>query len=159
MDEDASTGRYEPLPAAFALAPEQQHPLNVVGEHIAVLASGVQTGSYEIFRQHGPEGSGPPPHTHPWTESFYVIRGDVEFTIDDHDGVARPGTLVNLPAGTVHCFRFGAGGGEMLSIAAREGASHLFAELDREIRPDRPDFVKLVEISNRHELTIFEPSG
>jgi hypothetical protein len=81
------------------------------------------------------------------------------FTIDDHDDIARPGTLVNLPAGTVHCFQFGAGGGEMISIAAREGASRLFVELDREIPPDQPDFVKLVEISNRHELTIFEPTG
>jgi hypothetical protein len=40
-------------------------PLNVVGEHIAVLASGAQTGSYEIFRKAGGEGSGPSPHCHP----------------------------------------------------------------------------------------------
>ena len=36
-------------------------PLAVVGEEITVLAAGAQTGSYEIFRQVGPEGSGPPP--------------------------------------------------------------------------------------------------
>ena len=35
---------------------ESPQPLNVVGEHITVLASGAQTGSYEIFRQAGPEG-------------------------------------------------------------------------------------------------------
>ena len=48
--------------------------LNVVGEQISVLASGDQTGSYEVFHQGGPEGSGPPPHHHPWDEAFYVTR-------------------------------------------------------------------------------------
>jgi hypothetical protein len=54
------------MPAAFVVTPETAPaPLNVVGEKITVLASGAQTGSYEIFRQAGPEGSGPPPHSHP----------------------------------------------------------------------------------------------
>jgi hypothetical protein len=33
--------------------------LNVAAEQITVLADGATTGSYEIFRQAGPEGSGP----------------------------------------------------------------------------------------------------
>jgi quercetin dioxygenase-like cupin family protein len=157
MDEGHSTAGLPPLPASFAVLPEQQHELNVVGERLTVLASGARTGGYEIFRQHGPEGSGPPLHTHPWDESFYVISGEVAFGIEGHDGIAPPGTLVHLPAGTAHYFRFGEGGGEMLSIASREGASHLFVELDREIPLDQPDFVKLVEISNRHGLEILAP--
>ena len=66
------------MPAPFTVEPHQQHPLNVVGEQLTVLASGAQTGGYEIFRQVGPEGSGPPPHTHPWDESFYVVRGEIK---------------------------------------------------------------------------------
>src|ERR1019366_2126280 len=89
--------------------------LNVVGEQITVLASGAQTGSYEIFHQAGPEGSGPPPHSHPWDEAFYVIRGEIAFGVADKELVARAGTLVHLPAGTTHWFRFGQGGGEMVS--------------------------------------------
>ena len=66
------------MPAAFVVTPDTAPaPLNVVGEKITVLASGAQTGSYEIFRQAGPEGSGPPPHSHPWDESFYVVKGDI----------------------------------------------------------------------------------
>src|ERR1019366_7597016 len=89
--------------------------LNIVGEQVAVLVSGAQTGSYEIFHQAGPEGSGPPPHSHPWDEAFYVIGGEIAFGVDDRELVARPGTLVHLPAGTTHWFRFGQGGGEMVS--------------------------------------------
>ncbi len=144
---------------AFIVESDQQQPLDVVGEKITVLASGAQTEGYEIFRQVGPEGSGPPPHTHPWDESFYVIRGEITFSIDGRVGLAKPGTLVHLPAGTTHEFRFGRGGGEMISMTAREGASLLFADLDREITPEDPDFARLVEISVRHGLEILVPSG
>ena len=128
-----------------------------MGEELTVLASGVQTGSYEIFRQAGPEGSGPPPHTHPWDESFYVIDGEIMFSINDHEETAEPGTLVHLPAGTRHWFRFGKGGGELLSITSREAASRLFTDVAREISPDEPDFAKLVEVSARHGLEILVP--
>ena len=92
-----------------------QRPLNVVSEHLTVLASGDHTGSYEVFHQEGAEGSGPPPHKHPWDEAFYVIRGEVAFGAGDQESVARAGTFVHVPGGTTHWFRFGTGGGEYCS--------------------------------------------
>jgi quercetin dioxygenase-like cupin family protein len=133
--------------------------LNVVGEEVTVLASGAQTGSYEIFRQVGAEGVGPPPHSHPWDEAFYVIRGEIAFGAGDKELVGRPGTLVHLPAGTVHWFRFGAGGGEMVSVSSTEGSSKMFADFDREISPDRPDVGKLIEIGARYGAAITIPPG
>ncbi len=133
--------------------------LNVVGEKVTVLASGAQTGSYEIFRQVGAEGNGPPPHSHPWDEAFYVIRGEIAFGAGDKELVGRPGALVHLPAGTVHWFRFGVGGGEMISVTSREGASKMFADFDREISPDRPDVGKLVEVGARYGAAIAIPPG
>jgi quercetin dioxygenase-like cupin family protein len=83
----------------LVVAPQDRtKSLNVVGEQITVLASAAQTGSYEIFLQAGPEGSGPPPHNHPWDEAFYVIRGEVAFGIGDLERVAVPGTLVQFLA-------------------------------------------------------------
>ena len=87
----------------------------MVGEHITLLASAAQTGSYEIFFQAGPEGSGPPPHNHPWDEAFYVMCGEVAFGLGDHESLAVAGTLVQVPGGTTHWFRYGRGGGEMLT--------------------------------------------
>ncbi len=133
--------------------------LNVVGEQITVLASGAQTGSYEIFHQAGPEGSGPPPHSHPWDEAFYVIRGEIAFGVGDRDLVASPGTLVHLPAGTTHWFRFGPGGGEMVSMTSREGASHFFTDVDREISPKTPDVGKLTELGHHYGLTVAAPAS
>jgi len=132
-------------------------PLNVVGEQITVLASGAETGSYEIFLQAGPEGSGPPPHSHPWDEAFYVIRGDIAFGVGEREMVASAGTLIHLPAGTTHWFRFGQGGGEMISMTSREAASHMFTDIDREIPPENPDVDKLVKLGAPYGLTITLP--
>jgi len=146
------------MPAPFVVTPgNAPKPLRLVGEQITILASGAQTGSYEIFLQAGPESSGPPPHNHPWDESFYVIRGEIAFGIDGSETTAVSGTLVHLPAGTTHWFRFGKGGGEMISMTSREGASRLFTELDREIAPENPDLGKLIEVARRHGLAVMPP--
>ena len=146
------------MPVPFIVMPGQApRPLLNVGEKVTVLASGAQTGGYEIFLQIGAEGSGPPPHSHPWDESFYVIKGEIAFGIDTSEKIAVPGTLVHLPAGTTHWFRFGKGGGEMISMTSREGASRLFADLDREISPEQPDLGKLVEIGRRHGVAVVPP--
>lgn len=140
---------------AFVVTPEDYpRPLNIVGEQVTVLASGAATGGYEIFLQQGPEGSGPPPHSHPWDESFFVTRGKVDFSIASVEQTAVAGTLVHLPGGTVHAFRFGQGGASMVSITSRAGASSLFEQLDREIAPAQPDVAKLTAIAEQHGLTV-----
>jgi quercetin dioxygenase-like cupin family protein len=128
--------------------------MQVVGERITVLASGEETGSYEVFLQAGPEDSGPPPHSHPWDESFYILRGAVRFGIGETTQTVRPGALVHLPAGTVHWFRFAEGGGEMVSMTSKLAASRMFADIDREIAPANPDLAALVAVGARHGLQV-----
>lgn len=135
-------------------------PLKMVGEEIIVLASSEQTGSYEIFRQSGPEGVGPPPHSHPWDEAFYVVEGDVIFSAGElHDVTASPGTLVHIPGNTTHWFRFGEGGGVMISMTSGAGASAFFTEIDAEISPTDPDFGALIGIAVANGLTVAVPSA
>src|SRR5512143_2817736 len=107
----------EMKPEPFVVSPKAYEPaLNVLGVSVTVLASNVQTQGYEITLQSGGEGIGPPPHRHDWDESFFVLRGSVEFSIDGKVDLCSPGMLVHLPAGTVHGYRFGPGGGEMFEI-------------------------------------------
>jgi quercetin dioxygenase-like cupin family protein len=139
----------------FVVVPKDYaRPLNIVGEHVTVLASGEATEGYEVFLQRGPEGSGPPPHSHPWDESFFVTRGEIDFGIGNDSTTASSGTFVHLPAGTVHWFRFGKGGGEMVSMTSRTGASRMFTDLAREIAPENPDLSKLAEVVARHGAKI-----
>jgi len=139
----------------FVVQPKNYAPtLNIVGEQCTVLASGERTGGYEIFWQRGPEGSGPPPHSHPWDESFYVLDGQVDFGIGSDSMTGTPGTLVHLPAGTVHWFRFGSGGGAMLSMTSRLGASKMFTDIAGEVAPVNPDLDQLAEVGGRHGLKL-----
>jgi quercetin dioxygenase-like cupin family protein len=137
----------------FILSPQDRpQSLRVVGERITVLASAAQTGSYEIFFQAGPEGSGPPPHSHPWGEAFYVMRGEVAFGIGDRESLAVEVALVQVPGGTTHWFRYGRGGEELLSMTSGEGASAFFTDVDRNVSPENPDLGKLIGIAESHGL-------
>ncbi|MCF8200080.1 MAG: cupin domain-containing protein [Sulfuritalea sp.] len=130
-------------------------PLNVIGVKVSVLASSSATQGYEITLQEGDEGSGPPPHSHHWDESFYVVGGTVEYAYGDTHLLAGPGTLVHMPADTVHSFRFGKNGGAMIEISGPGGsASKMFANIDKEILPGPPDIPKLIGILQQHGVSV-----
>jgi quercetin dioxygenase-like cupin family protein len=75
----------------FTLKPlNYPKPHSVVGIDITVLVSREATGSHEITLQTGDKGSGPPPHSHPWDESFYVVKGAVDFTVEGKTTKAAP---------------------------------------------------------------------
>ena len=141
---------------AFVTTPEQRPaPLDVVGVAITVLAPNTRTGSYEITLQEGPEGAGPPPHSHPWDESFYVTRGSVLFSAADTEHVAAPGTLVHVPAGTVHAFRFGRGGGGMVEFSGAGGqATRLFRAVAEEVPEGAADVPRLLRVMKRHGVAV-----
>jgi quercetin dioxygenase-like cupin family protein len=137
----------------FVVSPQDRtRSLSVVGEHITVLASAAQTSGYEIFFQAGPGGSGLPPHSHPWDEAFYVMHGEVAFGIGDRESLAVAGTLVQVPGGTTHWFRYGRGGGGMLTLTSGEGASAFFTNVDRNVSPENPDLGKFIAIAETHGL-------
>jgi hypothetical protein len=52
----------------------------------------------------------------------------------------------------VHWFRFGKGGGEMISMTSRLGASKLFTDMAREVAPVNPDLEMLAEVGARYGL-------
>jgi quercetin dioxygenase-like cupin family protein len=137
---------------------ERPTALDLIGEDITVLASGAQTGSYEVFLQTG-AGSGPPPHHHPWDEAFYVVRGDVTFGADGQESTVGPGSFVHIPAGTTHWFRLGESGAEMLSLTSPSGAAAFFAGISRESLGDTPEVDELVRIAAAHGATIVLPHG
>ncbi|MGT2429102.1 cupin domain-containing protein [Cupriavidus basilensis] len=143
-------------PQPFVVTPSAYpRALDVVGEKITILASNAATQGYEIFLQQGDEGTGPPPHSHDWDESFYIVKGSVEISYGGNTLAATAGTLVHLPAGTIHSFHFGPGGGEMISVTGQTGhATRLFTAIDQEIPPGPPDVPKLIAIAEKCGVTV-----
>lgn len=141
---------------SFVLKPDQrEQPLNVVGTQVTVLASNAATQSYGITFQQGDEGTGPPPHSHDWDESFYVLKGEIEFLCDEKSHKCIPGTLVHVPRGTVHGFRYGKGGGQMLEITGQGAlAAQMFTAVDNEIPVGSADIPKLLDVLERNGVTV-----
>lgn len=134
---------------------ERSAPLNVVGTQIVVLASERQTPELQVTLQRGEAGSGPPPHSHPWSESFYVIRGSVLFSCDGVSELCSAGTLVCVPAGAVHAFAYGPEGGEMLEMTGPNSqSSRMFTALDREIPPGPPDLSTVVRVLGEFDARV-----
>jgi quercetin dioxygenase-like cupin family protein len=124
--------------------------LSIVGEGITILLSNSESSGYELFIQEGSEGSGPPPHSHAWDESFYVIAGNIEFGYGEGKMTASPGTLVHIPSGTVHWFHFCAGGGKMFSVTGQNSnAANFFADLANAIPTGEPDIERIKIVGER----------
>src|SRR4029450_9442211 len=99
-----------PLDVPFGDGRIQRRPLPVAEHHLHVRppaplveAPGRKGGM--ILAQIGPE----------------LECAGVELSIDGKADVYGPGTLVHLPAGTVHGYRFCAGGGEMFEMTGQRG--------------------------------------
>jgi quercetin dioxygenase-like cupin family protein len=80
---------------------------SAVGDRYLMLATGEQTGgAYCLAEAFVPPGGGPPPHYHTREEeAFYVLEGEVTFTVDGKTVLGMPGTFVQIPRGTPHAFK------------------------------------------------------
>lgn len=134
---------------------DRKPPLSVIGTHVTVLASGLGGENHQVTLQSGAEGTGPPPHSHDWDESFYVTKGQIEFTFSGQTTMCTAGTFVHVPAGAVHAFRYGPEGGEMLEFTGkRSNAVAMFTALDREIPPGPPDIAKAIRILGENGVQV-----
>jgi quercetin dioxygenase-like cupin family protein len=128
--------------------------LNVGGFKITVLASTDQTDGYELFRIAGPEGTGPGPHHHAWDESFFVLSGAVHCGVDGAETLATTGTVIHVPGGCTHWFKFAKGGGEFFSITSKGNASQMFEAFDQGINWSDPDRQALTALAASYGQTV-----
>ncbi len=73
---------------------------------LTFLATGEDTqGQFALMEQIARKGNVPPPHIHHREdETFYVIEGEMTFSIGDRTIKATPGTLVFAPRDVAHSF-------------------------------------------------------
>ncbi len=112
--------------------PPQGRTVSVVGDVYRFLVTGEETnGKYATWEALVPPGGGPPPHVHSREEeSFYVLEGEITFTINGERVVATAGTFANMPVGTPHNFKNESHRpAKMLISVAPAGLEQMFLEV------------------------------
>jgi mannose-6-phosphate isomerase-like protein (cupin superfamily) len=75
------------------------------GLRVTLLAALDEIGISEAWSE--PGSPSPPPHLHRrHVESFYVLAGEMTFTVDGLELLAKAGSWVQVPPGTPHTFAF-----------------------------------------------------
>jgi len=121
---------------------------NVLGDRVRVLEPG--NGSpFEMFEWNGPENSGPPPHAHPWTESYFVVEGEADVVIGGETLRATPGCFVSVPPGTVHHYRVTSPSAKFLVVTNPSGLKAFVEDLH-----DVTDLETVLKVAAKHAVSV-----
>jgi quercetin dioxygenase-like cupin family protein len=128
--------------------------LPVLGTEVRFLCPAADTNHrFSIMEVRLPQDKGPPPHDHPWDEAYYVMEGEVRFTIGADVQVFRAGDFVYAPGGTLHAF---SGVSEhparVLVVDAPAAAEQFFREVARQAITLPRDGAKLLQLGLQHQL-------
>jgi mannose-6-phosphate isomerase-like protein (cupin superfamily) len=112
------------------------------GDSYRFLVTGEETGgAYFAMEALVPPGGGPPPHIHHnEDETFYIVEGEVTIRLGDRTVIAGVGDFVNVPRGSVHCFKNeGTDTARMILTFTPAGMERFFEEtLERAADPSQP---------------------
>jgi quercetin dioxygenase-like cupin family protein len=148
--------------------PHQGRTVAVVGDVYRFLATGADTnGKYALWEAIVPPGGGPPPHVHSREEEgFYVLEGEITFTIGENRLVASAGMFANMPVGTPHSFKNESSRpARMLISVAPAGLEQMFFEFavplpegsTSALPPTKEEIEKLVAIAPKYGIEIMLP--
>jgi mannose-6-phosphate isomerase-like protein (cupin superfamily) len=148
--------------------PAEGRTIAVVGDVYRFLATGEDTnGKYTLWEAIVPPGGGPPLHVHSREEEgFYILEGEITFTIGENRLVAHTGMFANMPVGTPHSFKNESSRpARMLISVAPGGLEKMFFEFGvplpegstSALPPTREEIEKLVAIAPNYGIEIKLP--
>jgi quercetin dioxygenase-like cupin family protein len=150
------------------LGPGEGPAFSAVGDVYRILAGGQQSGGvFTLMEARVPPGGGPPPHVHRREdEAFFVLEGEISFTLGERKIVARPGTFIQGPRGLPHAFKNeGAAPARMLIFIAPPGFETFLAGMARPVpsfdAPPLPvtpaDIERLLALAPQYGIEILPP--
>lgn len=148
--------------------PAEGRTIAVVGDVYRFLATGEDTnGRYAMWEAVVPPGGGPPPHVHSREEEgFYILEGEITFTVGDERIVATAGTFANMPVGTPHSFKNESDRpAKMLISVAPAGLEEMFFEVGVPVDqgattaapPTKGEIEKLLAVAPKYGIEIRLP--
>lgn len=148
--------------------PSEGRTIAVVGDVYRFLATGEESeGKYAMLEAIVPPGGGPPPHIHRREEeSFYILEGEITFTVDEEKIVATTGMFANMPVGSLHSFKNNSDKMACMIISvAPAGLEKMFFEVGvplpdgstEALLPTKEEIDKLLKIAPNYGVEIKVP--
>ncbi len=150
-------------------SPEGQ-TIAIVGDVYRFLATGTDTdGKYAQWEAIVPPGGGPPPHVHQnEEEGFFILEGEITFTINGQKAVAKAGTFANMPVGLPHSFKNESDQpAKMIITVAPAGLEQMFFEIGTSLQegdtsappPAKADIDKLIHAAPKYGIKLLLPDS
>lgn len=136
--------------------------LLILTDIIKVLVSNTETANtYAIFEESVPPLGGPPPHSHPDEEVFYILEGEFEFVRNDLNSPfkALPGSVVHVLSNEVHTFKnVGKTPGKMIVMLTPGKLLDYFRAIGHAINDESelPDLKKVPDFSKLNVEKVFK---
>jgi quercetin dioxygenase-like cupin family protein len=156
--------------APITVGPQDGQSLSIVGDTYRILVSGKETGgAFATIDMLVPPGSGPGPHSHAtFSETFFVMDGEVEVKSEEGTYLATKGSYVVIPkGGIVHCFKNKSDkNAHLLCTVVPAGLEEFFNEIGQPVAwgeflpppPMNPEAIgKLIEIAEKYGQKVFPP--
>jgi quercetin dioxygenase-like cupin family protein len=148
--------------------PGQGRTIAVVGDVYRFLATGEETADrYATWEAIVPPGGGPPPHIHSREEeSFYILEGEITFTVGEEKTVATQGMFANMPVGSLHSFKNNTDKtARMILSVAPAGLEKMFFDVGvpleegstEALPPTKEEIDKLLQIAPNYGIEIKVP--
>jgi len=140
----------------------KKEKLIVLTDIIEVLVNNHETkNEYAVFEENVPPLGGPPPHTHPDVEIFYIVKGEFEFILNDLQNPfkALPGSVVHVPSNALHTFKnVGNTPGKMVVILSPGKLLDYFRVIGDNVNAETilPDLNKVPDLSKMDISKVFK---
>ncbi|MCP6762979.1 MAG: cupin domain-containing protein [Fischerella sp. CENA71] len=112
------------------VTPGEGKKFSVLGGQFTTKATGeTSNGAWTVYEIEDTENNGPPLHTHPWEEAFYILEGELELQVGTETIVATTGFFVNIPENTAHAFKVRSAVAKFLVLIAPKTAKDFYEKL------------------------------
>jgi quercetin dioxygenase-like cupin family protein len=134
--------------------------VNILGIPMVIRIHGRDTGGVvSAVESHDVPGGGPPAHIHSREdETFQVIEGQYEFSVDGKSFVAKKGTTIFAPRGIPHTYRYlGEAPGRLLCVITPAGFEGFFEAIGALTPEQQQDIPRVSAIATEFGLQILPP--
>jgi quercetin dioxygenase-like cupin family protein len=135
------------------LAPKEGKQFSILGGQFTTKATGEETNqAWTIYEVTDTQENGPPLHTHPWEEAFYILEGELDIQVGTETILASTGFFVNIPHNAPHAFKIRSATAKFLVLISPQSAKNFYEEMGQVADSSSLNMEKVQSVLNKYGL-------